>query len=143
MCGAFDDDCGNPLLCGECDPRWGVCGALVPNVCAWLGFLDGGITQPSLQCANWGAQCGLLPRADGGLALCGTCEAGTSCRGGGLAYRCGSPRPPPDGGCVPRTCAQTGADCGPLDDGCGGVIPCGGCPTGWYCGAYIPNVCGH
>ncbi len=30
--------------------------------------------------------------------------------------------------CIPRSCAQAGAECGTIDDGCGGTTGCGGCP---------------
>ncbi|MCC6646926.1 MAG: hypothetical protein IT374_15300 [Polyangiaceae bacterium] len=47
-------------------------------------------------------------------------------------------------GCVPPTGASLGKNCGPVTDPkCGGVIDCGGCPSGEKCGADgKPNVCG-
>src|SRR5205807_1829121 len=46
-------------------------------------------------------------------------------------------------GCMPRSCAAMGADCGPLADGCGGLLMCGSCPSGQSCGiGGKPNVCG-
>src|SRR5262245_15239025 len=33
------------------------------------------------------------------------------------------------GGCAPSTCEDLGIQCGPLDDGCGGVVACGDCPA--------------
>jgi len=45
--------------------------------------------------------------------------------------------------CVPITCQSAGKDCGPIQDGCGGTINCGSCPTNTTCGGGgIPNVCG-
>jgi hypothetical protein len=32
------------------------------------------------------------------------------------------------------TCAQAGANCGPISDGCGGILQCGDCPAGEGCG---------
>src|SRR5260221_10294963 len=32
--------------------------------------------------------------------------------------------------CAPKTCAQQGATCGPIGDGCGNIEQCGMCPTG-------------
>lgn len=53
----------------------------------------------------------------------------------------GPPPPPEDGGaldagpgCVPRDCAAARAECGAPEDGCGGVLDCGGCTA--------PEVCG-
>ncbi len=48
------------------------------------------------------------------------------------------------GACVPPTCADLGADCGPVTDKkCGGVVACGACEGGSVCGAGgKPNVCG-
>ena len=61
-------------------------------------------------------------------------KAGSSGAGGGAG---GS------GPCVPKTCTQLGADCGPATDGCGGVVQCGAtCPAGELCGATTPNKCG-
>jgi len=45
-------------------------------------------------------------------------------------------------GCTPKTCAELGVDCGPIDDGCGQLIDCGGCPEGYACGVEAPNRCG-
>jgi hypothetical protein len=39
-----------------------------------------------------------------------------------------------DGGCGLQTCMSQQAMCGPIGDGCGGMIDCGGCPTGETCG---------
>jgi len=51
-----------------------------------------------------------------------------------------------DGGsaCVPRTCAEAGANCGPVSDGCGGLTAdCGTCAAGQVCGGGgTPSVCG-
>ena len=45
--------------------------------------------------------------------------------------------------CTPRTCAQAGANCGPVADGCGGLLACGVCGTGQSCGGGgTPSVCG-
>ena len=45
--------------------------------------------------------------------------------------------------CTPRTCSQLGATCGAVSDGCGGVLSCGSCSAGMFCGgAGVPNACG-
>lgn len=41
-------------------------------------------------------------------------------------------------GCAPRTCADAGAQCGSVDDGCGGTLSCGSCASGTSCNG---NVC--
>jgi hypothetical protein len=49
----------------------------------------------------------------------------------------------PVGTCVPRTCAQLGANCGPQGDGCGNIIQCGSCTSPATCGGGgTPSVCG-
>ncbi len=48
--------------------------------------------------------------------------------------------PPP---CTPRTCAQQMANCGPVGDGCGGIIQCGTCTPPQTCGGGgVPSQCG-
>jgi hypothetical protein len=42
-----------------------------------------------------------------------------------------------------KTCAGEGANCGPISDGCGGVLDCGTCTSGETCGGGgTPSVCG-
>jgi hypothetical protein len=45
------------------------------------------------------------------------------------------------GSCVPRTCAQAGASCGTIADGCGGGVSCGDCPPGLSCNGQNQCVC--
>ncbi len=49
--------------------------------------------------------------------------------------------PPPE--CHPRTCADVGAECGLIADGCGDIVDCGDCPSPQICGADPdrPNEC--
>jgi hypothetical protein len=63
----------------------------------------------------------------------------------------GTFNPPPEGGagdagssCVPTTCAAATANCGPIGDGCGGVLQCGtSCPVGETCGGGgVASTCG-
>ncbi len=46
--------------------------------------------------------------------------------------------------CTPRSCDQAGANCGPVADGCGGLLQCGDCPAPSTCGGGggLPSVCG-
>jgi uncharacterized protein YkwD len=46
------------------------------------------------------------------------------------------------GPCEPSTCAELGAECGTVSDGCGGLIECGGCTAPDVCGGGGPNLCG-
>lgn len=46
-----------------------------------------------------------------------------------------------DPGCTPLTCAELGAECDLIDDGCGGTLDCGACAAGEVCGLDAPNVC--
>jgi hypothetical protein len=56
-----------------------------------------------------------------------------TCGGGGQPNQCG---------CLPLSCAQAGADCGSIPDGCGKTVDCGVCPVGKVCGSVQPNKCG-
>ncbi len=48
-----------------------------------------------------------------------------------------------NGTCTPKTCAQVGANCGSVSDGCGGTLSCGTCTAPQTCGGNnVPNVCG-
>ena len=47
------------------------------------------------------------------------------------------------GVCVPKTCTELGANCGPMGDGCGAAIQCGGCKSPASCGGGgTPSNCG-
>jgi hypothetical protein len=49
----------------------------------------------------------------------------------------------PDGGCVAATCEEQRAQCGTVDDRCGGTLECGSCDAPQTCGgADVPNICG-
>ncbi|MDP9002159.1 MAG: hypothetical protein M3O46_18865, partial [Myxococcota bacterium] len=44
--------------------------------------------------------------------------------------------------CVPKSCAALGLTCGMNGDGCDGVIDCGSCPAGQFCGGGGYSKCG-
>ena len=45
--------------------------------------------------------------------------------------------------CAPKRCADVGATCGSIDDGCGGTLSCGACASPDTCGGGgVANVCG-
>ncbi len=86
-----------------------------------------------------GCQCrGQTAALDGGDGGLGDAGAIRPAEDGGAGRDAGS-----DGGCGLRSCASAGANCGPIGDGCGGVIECGSCTAPEICGgAGRPSVCG-
>jgi hypothetical protein len=65
---------------------------------------------------------------------CEPCSAPQTCGGGGIPNQCG---------CTPMACLDLGATCGPIGDGCGGMLDCGACSTSQTCGGGgVPNQCG-
>jgi formylglycine-generating enzyme required for sulfatase activity len=83
------------------------------------------------------------------LGLCrNACNADVDCNAGDRCVNHGCVTPGtsatgPDAGCIPSTCQERSKNCGVTDDGCGGVIACGTCPSGETCGGGgIANVCG-
>ncbi len=64
------------------------------------------------------------------------CPPAMFCQGG-LCYRDVDAGP-----CTAQTCESLRANCGAIDDGCGGELECGECPDGEACGAGgIANIC--
>ena len=92
-------------------------------------------------CASQHATCGLIGDGCGGTIDCGMCTAPQTCGGGGTLFTCGGDSTTV---CTKRTCAQAGANCGVVADGCGGVTAsCGTCAGNEICGgAGVPNQCG-
>lgn len=136
-CGPIGDGCGGVIQCGTCMNDETCGGGGKPSVCG---------KPPCVKktCAEQGgANCGAIGDGCGGLiASCGTCDGGI-CGGGGPS-KCGAGGAGDGGACVPTktTCAAT--DCGPIADGCGGLINCpSSCPAGQSCGGGgTPSVCG-
>ena len=87
--------------------------------------------------------CGPIGDGCGGILDCGSCPTGETCGGGGVNFQCGGGIGSGSGQCMPSTCADAGANCGIVSDGCGGVTAdCGSCPAGQLCGAGgSANVC--
>ncbi len=141
-CGPAGDGCGSLISggCGSCPTGQTCGGGGVPGHC---GAPDGGTCTPQT-CAQQNIACG--PAGDGcGNQIpngCGTCPAGQTCGGGGVAGHCGTT----DGSvCAPQTCAQQSISCGPAGDGCGNLIPggCGKCTPPQTCGGGgVPGKCG-
>jgi hypothetical protein len=96
-------------------------------------------------CKSQGIECGPAGDGCGDLIQCGGCPGNQWCGGGGN-FKCGSSMTEPDGAippCVKTTCAAQGVNCGPIGDGCGGLIAsCGTCSGTDICGGQTPGVCG-
>ena len=143
-CAEFDTSgCGALATCGNgnvddqevCDGS-----ALNAATCETLGLGTGSLACAS-NCQQYdttGCSNGCTPDCSatecGPDPVCGTdcggCSAGEQCTMGGACE------------CVPTTCAAEGAQCGQIDDGCGGMLECGGCPGAQTCGIDAPNMCG-
>jgi len=143
-CGPVGDGCGGVLQCGAC-PTGQLCGG------GGTPFHCGGVSAcVPRTCAQLSASCGPVGDGCGNVLQCGSCPTGQSCGGGGTPSVCGTGtgmQTNPDGGtmsnCVPRTCAQAGASCGPVADGCGNLLACGNCVSPQTCGGGgTPSVCG-
>lgn len=138
-CGPIGDGCGDIIHCGTCDP---------PQTCGGGGTVSqcGGTSGCTPQsCADQNADCGPVGDGCGDLLQCGSCPTPQECGAGGRS-KCGI-RVSTDGGgpiqCTPRTCQQAHADCGPVGDGCGGLLQCGTCVAPLACGGGgTPSVCG-
>lgn len=133
QCGLIKNSCGKRLDCGtcpagkECDPDSNTCIDCVSVTCADLGY----------NCGNAWLGCG--PKTN--TVDCGSCASGSSCN---TAYNLCEPT------CTPKAakdlCADAqaarGVECGYISDGCGGLVNCGGCPTGKQCGVFgVANRC--
>ncbi|MEY2934040.1 MAG: hypothetical protein RL033_4789, partial [Pseudomonadota bacterium] len=145
-CGFIGDGCGGVLDCGTCSEGVICGGGGTANVC-------GGSCNLAT-CGSANANCGTLGDNCGGVLSCGTCPSGQVC-GAQAANQCGTGTCTPTtcgarcgiqsngcsgtldcgpcNGCVPFQC-QALVDCGPVADGCGDLINCGGCANGNTCG---------
>src|SRR3569832_1053869 len=104
---------------------------------------NGSATCTLNTCTSQNAMCGPIGDGCGGQVDCGSCTSPETCGGGGINFECGGGGSGSGQACTPRDCAQAGATCGVVADGCGSVTPsCGTCPTGMTCGAgSTPNTC--
>lgn len=135
-CGAAGDGCGGLIeSCGTCQGQETCGGGGTPSVC---GGTAGCVPRT---CADLGVECGPAGDGCGGVLDCKTCPSPQICGGGGPS-KCGGGLVGGDGGvflpdggvCVPRTTCDAG-ECGPVADGCGGLLNCPStCPAGQTCG---------
>jgi len=153
-CGPIGDGCGGLILdCGTCKSPDICGGGGKPSVCGNSSGVDGGpSTCVPTTCAAEGKNCGPIADGCGGLTPdCGTCTAPETCGGGGVPSKCGVLWVGGDGGvtdstptCTPATCTSLGKDCGPVADGCGGILACGTCTAPDICGGGgVASVCGN
>jgi hypothetical protein len=143
-CGPAGDGCGGKIDCGTCVAPQTCGGGAKPSTC---GGTQGCVVKT---CKDLGINCGPAGDGCGGeITTCGTCNtpefcggAGPSKCGGGLITD-GGPQLLPDGGvCDPRTTCNA-MECGPVADGCGGLLTCPGCTSGLSCGGGgVASMCG-
>jgi hypothetical protein len=101
---------------------------------------EGGTCAGATTCATFNANCGPVSNGCGGLVECGTCPSTQFCGGAGPSQCGGSTTG--TGACVPVTCADVGANCGPISNGCGDSVDCGTCTGTDSCGFAGANKCG-
>ena len=87
------------------------------------------------------------PSFDECLVMCGIadrlCPSGMTCGADNYCHNAADVVCVNETPCTRRSCAAAGADCGAIDDGCGGTVECGACPAGRSCGGGgVPNLCG-
>jgi hypothetical protein len=123
-------------------------GGLLDDGPTLIGDVGTGCTPKT--CAALGFTCGMNTDGCGNVIDCnppgGSCPSGQFCGGGGYS-KCGTglgDGGQGDGGssCSPISCQALGVTCGMQGDGCGGVLDCGSCPSGQFCGGAGFNVCG-
>ena len=139
-CGPAGDGCGGVIQCGSCT---------APDICGGGGKPSqcGGGKPPSCvpkTCQQLGFDCGPAGDGCGGVIQCGSCTAPKICGGGGQGSVCGGGGiNGPDGGvCVPLAQCPVNS-CGPIADGCGGLLQCGSCNAPQICGGGgIASQCG-
>ncbi len=145
QCGKIADGCGGVLDCGTANCVGGqICGgAGVPNVCGAPACVK---TPQATACA--GKNCGSVADGCGGLWSCGAgCVAPQICGGAGVPNVCGGGTITADGGANGGTCTPIAVcpanSCGPIANGCGGVLNCGNCISPAVCGGGgVPSQCG-
>jgi hypothetical protein len=140
-CGPHGDGCGNVIQCGTCvAPAF--CGGGGANKCG-TGTGDASVACTPKTCTDLAVGCGPQGDGCGNVIQCGDCTLPQICGGAGPS-KCGGSTLG-DGStannCVPTTCAALGKNCGPVADGCGGLLSCGACPSGAICGLKSANVC--
>ncbi len=129
-CGFIGDGCGGTQDCGGCPTGETCAGAGVANVCAVPPA--SGCTRLTCSGGVNGQLCGRIGDGCGGALDCDApCPTGETCGGAGVSGLCGEP---------PSSCTKIGCNagggryCGPIGDGCGGLLACGDCSGSLTCG---------
>jgi hypothetical protein len=118
-CGVISNGCGGTV---NCDTVAGF-GCTNGESCGVRGIANrcDRKAQPD-ECKALGKTCGTVKSVCSGATLnCGDCKVGEVCNANGV---CGPP-------CAAKTCNDFSQfQCGTFDDGCGGTLKCGSCPSG-------------
>jgi hypothetical protein len=138
-CGIVADGCGGTLDCGQCADG-AACGVVTANVCTTLSEL---CVPAKAEAVCAGKPCGVEGDGCGGTVTCGSCPDGQAC-GVERAFTCSAALAGSPEQCPARiaSCAEAGAECGLIGNGCGGTLDCGGCGAGQLCGVDAPQRCG-
>ena len=136
------------VACGDDDG----CGGLCPGTCDLAGEVcfDGMCCTPDCDQAPCGADDGCggaclgpCPDSDAFCSGAGQC----TCPGLVCAGDCCPPVSTCEEGvcvaCVPFTCEIVGGECGILNDGCGGTVPCGSCGPNETCQPNLVCACDY
>ena len=128
LCGPVTDPCsGETKQCGGCAPA---------TVCDLGGHT---CVTPKTTCADLipgPSRCGIIQNSCGDFLNCGNCPNGQEC----------DPQSNTCVACIPVTCKDVGAQCGPVWNGCGDPndpanrLQCPACPSGSVCNGTF-NVC--
>jgi len=141
LCDHLDNDCNGQIdegpLCGPelCDGVDNDANGLIddsptdtPPPCSTLGVCSAG---GSPVCKNGAWTCKYLsPAWESTETLCDK-----------LDNDCNGQVDEPLACCIPKKCADVGAECGKIDNGCKATTDCGGCTGNAWCGAAAPNKC--
>ncbi len=160
-CGLPGNGCGNIQYCGACgddqycagdntcDCIYDTCG---DTCCANGEECVAGVCEVICEADCSEAECG-GDDGCGGLCLTGSCSDGWSnCYNGVCACEyttcgetCCGPAQICQGGacCEPVTCGDVGAECGLIDNGCGGQTSCGACDSEQWCDELNLCYCTH
>jgi photosystem II stability/assembly factor-like uncharacterized protein len=117
-CNVQDDGCGNLISCGLCGSG---------QIC------DDNLSRCVATSSNAGCHVQCQNVLDACMSGDGTLKSSCSTTFHNCMAACD---------CKPKSCADLGASCGDVADGCGHTISCGGCSAPQSCGAITPNVCG-
>ena len=114
-----------------------------PSHLLWVAMAGSALVSSWIGCSSSGEA---VVGGAGGNSFAGSGGATTGGKTGGSGGNGGSGGSiiDLDAGCVPSTCAELDANCGPVTDPkCGGLVDCGSCPSGQSCGNAGANKCGQ